>query len=166
MKTVLALLTVGVMQPCVGSPFVNLTFDEPDLTGSLTPIYPGGPLEGDAALILNGWSLVVNGGIQTMMAYSPHGTSTAGLATLFENSPAEQPTILGSHSLLLRSPFPSQPDIRIRQTGTIPVDAVGLWIGSAGRIEGFINGQKIGEIDPFLGSDVVLDVTRATQQIV
>lgn len=117
MKRSLLLMLAGLT--ALSGNFVNLTFDEPDLTGSLTPIYPGGPLEGEAARILKGWSLVVNGGIQTMMAYSPQGTSTAGLATLFENSPAEKPTILGSHSLLLRSPFPSQPDIRIRQTGTI-----------------------------------------------
>ncbi len=161
MKTQLAVLGLILAQPCIGSPFINLTFDEPDLTGSLTPIHPGGPLEGNTSEILRGWSLTVDGQPKLRMEYAPRGTGGGSLAYLV-NNPAG--SLLGPHSLTLFSPFPSTPEIRVGQTGTIPAEATGLWIGSAGYIEGFVNGIKIGEVKPELGSQVVLDVTRFAGQ--
>ncbi len=149
---------------CIAGEFVNLTFDEPDLTGWLTPIDPGGPLEGNTSEILRAWTVTVNGNALTRMTYAPEGTGSAGLVTLLENPAADKQTVLGSHTLLLYSPFASTPEIRVRQTGTIPAETTGLWIGSAGYIEGFVNGIKIGEVKPELGSQAVLDVTRFAGQ--
>jgi hypothetical protein len=142
-KIQLSVLSLILLQPCFGSPFINLTFDEPDLTGSLTQIYPGGPLEGNTSEILRGWSLTVDGQPKPRMEYAPPGTGGGSLAYLV-NNPAG--SLLGPHSLTLFSPFPSTPEIRVGQTGTIPAEATGLWIGASGRIDAFANGEKIGGV--------------------
>jgi hypothetical protein len=166
MKTRLAIFGILTMSVCKAAPFVNLTFDQPDLSGSLTPVYPGGPLEGEVAKILNGWTLSANGKPQAHMTYSPLGTSTSGIATLDENSAADKQTHLGPYSLILEPPVPNPPDVRVSQTGTIPADAVGLWIGSAGPVEMFVNGTKVD--DPRIGtfSNVIVDISSFSGQTV
>ena len=60
--------------------FVNLTFDNPDLTGSLTPIgsgAPNGPFFGETSRILPGWTVTGNRIPVTTVTYSPWPTGVA-----------------------------------------------------------------------------------------
>lgn len=146
----------------VAGDFINLTFDNPNLTGSLTPIVPGGPYRGSTSDLLPGWTVKANGNPLSTIVYSPPLTSSEAPVTLRENTAAAAGTPLGKFSLaLFGTPPPFEltgPEIRLSQTGTVPVDAAGLWVASAGYVQGYVNGTKIGEVDPVLGSQVVWDV--------
>ena len=160
MKTYLTCLLFLPLAAAAGD-FVNLTFDQPDLTGSLTPIYPGGPLSGNVAQILKGWTVRLDGIPQSRMYYSPYPLTSVAPVGLIENSPANAATPLGKHTLYLES-FPTSipaPEIRLSQTGTVPANAAGLWVASAGYVQMFINHQKIE--DPRIGTfgNVVVDIS-------
>ncbi len=152
---ILALL--AITGACLAGDFINLTFDDPNLTGSLTPVFPGGPFTGDTAELLRGWSVTAGGVPLTQMTYSPPLTTSVGPVTLRANNPAT--TGLGAYSLQLESSPPNVPTIRISQQGTVPVEANGLLIASAGYVQAFSNGTKVGEVNPMLGSQVVLDLS-------
>jgi hypothetical protein len=89
------------------------------------------------------------------MTYSPFplgsGNDPAGLLA---NSPSG-----GGNSLRLNASVSDFPEISLSQTGTIPADAMGLWIGSAGYIQAFVDGTKVGEVNGEFGSQVTLDVS-------
>ena len=146
--------------------FVNLTFDQPKLNGSLEPLLPNGPYRGSTTDLLPGWTLTKNGVPLTSLVYSPPLTTSVRPVTLRENS-GEPP--LGRFSLELdASPLPNEGpfELRLRQTGTLPADAVGLRIASAGYIQAFVDGTKVGEVNPELGSQVTLDVSPyASRQV-
>ena len=157
-----SLLSVLAALPVLAGDFINLTFDEPDLTGSLTPIFPGGPLQGNSSEILRGWSLTVNGQPQPQMEYAPPGTGGGNQAYLVHNSTVGPE---GPYALTLISFFPGPSDIRVQQIGTIPADAAGLWIGSAGRVEMFVNGTQVP--DPQAGaSSRIVDISAFSGQTV
>ncbi len=144
MKRTLLLLLVTL--PAIGGEFVNLTFDEPDLTGPLTPIYPGGPLAGNAAQIIPGWNITVGGEPLTSTTWSPFNLGGgAPSVSLVQHSPGDELTRLGLAYLELHSPTPPAPEIRLNQTGTIPADAAGLWIFGTGHAQMFINGERVGD---------------------
>jgi hypothetical protein len=154
---------------CIAGEFVNLTFDEPDLSGSLTPIFPGGPLQGDTSRILRGWSVRADNQLQAAMTYSPYNIGGAGnVASLVANSPELAQTAFGANTLFLRSDqtLPGGgPVIRVQQTGTVPADAAGLWIfATGGSPRMFINGEPVN--DPRIGAlaDPVVDVSRYAGQ--
>ncbi len=152
--------------PLAADPFINLTFDEPDLSGPLTPIYPGGPVRGDPNQLLRGWTATAEFESVTSVAYSPYNLGSGGLAfNLREHDPGNQNTTFGKNYLDFYSTF-RRGDLRLEQTGTIPVDAAELWISSRGRIEAFINGVKIGDFDPASGAPQVLNVSPFAGQTV
>jgi hypothetical protein len=171
MKT-LALLLAAT--PCFAGDFQNLTFDEPDLGGPLTLVYPefpNGPFLGNTAHILRGWTVLADNQPQPTMTYSPFGSPTGeGLARLVGNSPELAQTPFGTNTLFLRSDHTSPgggPVIRVQQTGTVPADAAGLWIFAAGGSPRmFINGERVN--DPRIGAlaDPVVDVSRYAGQTI
>jgi hypothetical protein len=158
---------------CIAGEFVNLTFDEPDLSGSLTPIYPefpSGPLSGNTSQILRGWTIRADTQPHFGMTYSPFGSPTGeGLARLVGNSPELAQTPFGANTLFLRSDHTlpgGGPVIRVQQTGTVPADAAGLWIFGGGSLQMFINGQRV--TDPKIGtlSDPVVDMSSFAGQTI
>lgn len=150
------LLLLFATLPAFAGDFVNLTFDEPDLTGPLDPLLPGGPYLGRTADLLPGWTVRVGGDVASQVTYAPINKSSFGPVTLREN-PAGQ---LGFGSLELHSPVPPAPEIRLSQRGTIPADAAGLWIYGAGYAQMFINGQRVGDTV----NDLTVDVSRFAGQ--
>ena len=167
MKTYLQclLLTPWV---ALGGDFVNLTFDQPDLTGSLTPIYPGGPLRGDTALLLRGWQLLGDGKPLKTMAYSPSGTSSATPATLDEYASGPAQLGFGRYGLILESipPPPNNPELSLRQSGTIPGGTASLGFFSNGRLTVWINGQQAGVANVDVNAYNQLDVSLFAGQLV
>ena len=157
MKTFLLVSLISL--PAFADPFVNLTFDEPDLSGPLTPIYPGGPLRGEPAELLRGWTVTAERELISSVTYSPYNLgSGGGPFSLMEHSPANQETSFGLNYVIIYSTF-ARGELRLAQTGTIPPDAAQLWISSTGYIQAFANGVKIGDFDPRSGAPQVLDVS-------
>lgn len=166
MKLHLASLLVTTAT-ALGGDFVNLTFDQPNLNGSLEPLLPGGPFLGRTADLLPGWKVRVRDISAEQITYSPLQKSSFGPVTLRQNTPANAATLLGFASLELHSADPnsaSGPEIRLSQSGAVPADAAGLWVASAGYVQGYLNGTKIGEVDPFLGSHAVWNIGRYAGQ--
>lgn len=155
MKKLLWLVCAG---SCAAGEFVNLTFDEPDVTGPLTPVFPGGPTTGDGSALLRGWTVTVGGVPLPRVTYSPPLTTSVGPITLRGNDPAN--TVLGPYSLQLESSPPSVPEIRISQRGTIPADAAGLRFFGGGYVQMFVNGERAGDS---LGIEPI-DVSRWSGQ--
>lgn len=158
---VLCCLTVTVN----AGDFVNLTFDNPDLTGSLTPISsedPNGPFLGETSRIIPGWTVTANGIPVTTVTYSPWPTSVAvETINVWSYRPGNPSQLGGSNYLYVSSGGnPEGPRFRISQTGTIPVGTAGLHIFAGDRIDMRINGEKVS--DPRLGflADPVIDVSR------
>ena len=140
-------IAIVVSPVTLGSEFVNLTFDEPDLNGSLTPILPGGPFIGSTGDLLKGWTATANGSPIRSMSYVPYRTPDLGSELLLmENAPG---SVGGRFRLVLDSkPRPPGPEIRISQRGTIPANAISLLTYQTGSgISGYANDKFIGEID-------------------
>ena len=172
----IALLVAGLLASgtALAGDFLNLRFDLPDLSGPLTTTYPEGPLEGNAAQILQGWSIQYGGELKAIY-FAPLGHQWGDTITLFENSIENQQSPLGRYSLVIEGtryipgttpPIPIPTETRISQRGTIPADAVGLWIFAAGTFQMSVNGERID--DPRLGTyaDPVIDVSRWAGQTV
>ena len=155
------LMCVLFAHTVIAGDFVNLTFDEPDASGTLAEIYPGGPKRGSAAALLRGWNLSVAGQAYEFATISsfPVGSGNDPVSVL-ENSPAEQNSPLGTYTLVLHSPTPPAPEIRLSQRGTVPADAAGLWIFGAGYAQMFINGERVGDTV----NDLTVDVSRFAGQ--
>ena len=172
----IALLVAGLLASgtALAGDFLNLRFDLPDLSGPLTTTYPGGPLEGNTAQILQGWSIQYGGEPLNSIYYAPLGLQVVSPVTLFENSTANQQSPLGRYSLIIDGtryilgtpPIPIPTETRISQRGSIPADAAGLWIFAAGTFQMSVNGERID--DPRLGTyaDPVIDVSRWAGQTV
>ena len=158
------LLFLLVTLPAVGGDFINLTFDEPDLSGPLDPVFPGGPLRGSVTEIIPGWSFFTDGQPVITTTWSPFNLgSGGGHVSLVQNSLGETAGPLGKASLVIQSQIAGvAPEIRLSQRGTIPADAAGLWLAS-GYVQAFADGKKIGEINPMTGP-FIIDVSRFAGQ--
>ncbi|HAB19163.1 MAG TPA: PEP-CTERM sorting domain-containing protein [Verrucomicrobiota bacterium] len=156
MRTHLLLIGLGTFH-CAAGPFINLTFDEPDLSGPLIPAYPGGPLRGNTDQILRGWTVTLAGEVQSTMYYSPPGIGSGGPVNLWQRDPGAM-SPFGPYEVFMASRFPEQPEIRLSQTATIPDDAKFLWILSLGYVEAYADGTKIGEVNPVQGTFGFLNV--------
>jgi hypothetical protein len=154
-----SLLSVLAALPVLAGDFINLTFDEPDVSGALTEIYPGGPKRGSAAALLRGWNVSVAGQPYEFATISsfPVGSGNDPVS-LLGNPPAEPSSLLGGYTLGIHSPVPPAPEIRLSQRGTIPADAAGLWLAS-GYVQVFADGLKIGEVNPMVGGRSIIDVS-------
>ena len=161
-----SLLSLLAALPVLGGEFINLTFDEPDLSGPLVPDYPDGPLRGGVAKLLRGWTVQANGQPVDSMLFSPYppGVGGSDLVNLQQSRPGDSP-LLGFASLFIYSPLPSElpprplgPEIRLSQRGTIPADAAGMWLAS-GYVQVFADGLKIGEVNPMVGGRSIIDVS-------
>ncbi|HAB19161.1 MAG TPA: PEP-CTERM sorting domain-containing protein [Verrucomicrobiota bacterium] len=157
MRLILSLLLFGAVQ-CAADPFINLTFDQPDLSGPLIPLQPGGPYEGNTDQLLRGWTVTIDGLSRSRVVFSPPQTGIGGPVNLMNRRPLDTTSPLGPYSLELFSQFPAQPDIRLSQTATMPDDATFLWIASIGYIQAYADGAKIGEVNPVFGTWAFLSV--------
>jgi PEP-CTERM motif len=153
--------------------FVNLTFDSPDLTGSLTPIFPGqpsGPFFGQASQLLRGWTFTSAGLSAQQSTYSPWPTSASERTlNLQANRPEEVGGPSGNFYLLFNSgDLALGPELRLSQTGMIPQDASGLRVFGNGRWFMQINGEVVGtelrnqaapvDVSRFVGQTVQLEI--------
>ncbi|HAB19160.1 MAG TPA: PEP-CTERM sorting domain-containing protein [Verrucomicrobiota bacterium] len=145
MKTQLLLISF-VTFSCAADPFINLDFDDPDLSGPLIPLQPGGPYEGNTDQLLRGWSVSVGGQSQSRMVFSPPQTGIGGPVNLMHRRPLDTTSPLGPYSLELFSRFPERPEIRLSQTATMPDDATFMWIAGAGYVQAYANGALIGDV--------------------
>jgi len=120
MKIKILLSAITLVAGCLADPFINLTFDDPDLTGSLEPVSPGGPFRGETARILRGWDLILNGVSAPRMGYYNLGQ---GGWFLYPVS-LKQETVNGGtmFNVEMASTLPNSYDIRLLQTGTIKID--------------------------------------------
>lgn len=165
-KLIIPLGACAALVASHAAPFVNLTFDEPDLSGPFTPIHLGGPQIGNTTQLLRGWMPLINSVPPDSVTYSPVGTSSTGHLTLVENltGPTEQQT-LGYYLLFSSSP-PNQATFSIKQTGTIPLDAASLGIFANHLLEVRINGDAIYTVDPEITAYPWVDVARFAGQSV
>jgi hypothetical protein len=156
------MLVLLVALPALGGEFVNLTFDDPDLSGPLEPVFPGGPLRGSATGIVPGWSFFTDGLPVATATWSAFNFgSGGGHVSLVQNSPANAAGPLGEASLVLQSRIGNTAsEIRLSQRGTIPADAAGLWIFGTGHAQVFINGERLGDTV----STPTVDVSRYAGQ--
>ena len=151
--------------PVHAAEFINLTFDDPDLSGSLRPVFsefPNGPFRGDSSQILRGWSLTGDGVPMSNATVSPFGELPASqrTANLIEASPAEWSGPAGRYYIYINSGnLPLGPELRLSQIATVPVDAGGIHIFAPGLRDMRINGQQV--TDPRLGllADPVIDIS-------
>lgn len=146
MKTHAILLSLyALAAPPVGlaGDFVNLTFDQPDLSGPMTPIFPGGTFQGNTSQLLPGWSLTVDGIPLSTMGYAPLGFGTGGFVTLHEHSANALPQF-GGFGLAVISPQQNPIEVRLKQRGTVPLDAATLGVFSTSLSEVRINGNLLG----------------------
>jgi hypothetical protein len=140
--------------------FINLTFDEPDLTGSLTPMFPtlpDGPFHGETTRLLRGWTATVNGvPIERISYTTPRGAvgSEEGLNFRSANPTPNGP---GYYLFVYSARNPLGPEFRLSQTGMIPADASRLDVDvHSEAVQFFINGQSRSAYSDFLyrGIDV------------
>lgn len=126
-----SLLLMLVALPALSGDFINLTFDQPNLSGSMEQLFPNGPYRGSTADLLPGWSVAANGIPLATMTYSPLLTTSARPVSLVENDFDDAAGVLGRYTLYLESGLnPAGSEIRLSQRGTIPADAAGLWLAS------------------------------------
>jgi hypothetical protein len=130
---------------------VNLNFDSPNLSGSLTPVYPGqsiAPYFGQASELLRGWRLTLDGNVVDRAIYSPWGSLPASpdaTVVLQQWNPSGGPSPFGVNYLLIDSSTgPTFHEFRLSQLGAIPVDANGLSVYSTLRWSLLINDAPVG----------------------
>ena len=168
MRTDLLVAGLLVSGTILAGEFLNLTFDAPDLSGTLSPTFPQGPFQGSTPQILPGWNVSYGDKSLSSIYYAPLGRQVAGPVTLFENTAADSQSPLGRFSLVIDRVGSTdvRKETRISQRGTIPADAAGLWIFAAGTFQMSVNGERID--DPRLGryADPVIDVSRWAGQTV
>lgn len=167
MKILIPCLVVSVL-PLLGGDFVNLGFVAPDLTGSLRPIdptRPDGPFSGAANQILRGWTLSLDGQVQTTIAYSPWFASVGHPGVAVRNY---RPGTLGVNYLDIDSPsLPLGHQTRIWQVGRIPETVVGIEFSGSALGDVLINGEVVGttydgrlrpmDIARYAGQEVTLE---------
>ena len=166
MKGILIIVLCCLTATVNAGDFVNLTFDNPDLTGSLTPISsgdPDGPFFGETSRILPGWTVTANGIPVTTVTYSPWPAGVAVRTVNVWSWGPGNPSQLGGSNYLYVFPGGTRERpsyFRISQTGTIPVGTAGLHIFAPGVRDMRINGEAVS--DPRLGflADPVIDVSR------
>lgn len=166
---VFSLCVLAILPTGFAANFVNLSFDQPDLSGPLTPIYPellGGPFRGNTSDLLAGWTVLVNQTPQATMTYSPPPPSFDGHVTLWEYSAAPARPEMGRFGLFLESSPPNQVALALKQTGTIPVDATTLGLFANHYLEVRVNDQAIYTVDPNVTFYPYVDVSRFAGQTV
>jgi len=154
-----------VALPLVGGEFVNLTFDSPDLTGSLTPIipqFPRGPFRGETSRLLQGWTLTAGGMDTSFSSYTPSGQPPGyGEFVDLQEVPRDQWSNEGGRIYLMinSGSLPLGPEVRLSQTAVVPEGVGGLHIFAPGLLDVRINGQPV--VDPLLGrlADPVINIS-------
>ncbi len=150
--------------------FVNLNFDDPDLSGSLRPVDPfsqGEGFFGSTSRLLRGWTLTLNGVSPSEITYSPwpRGTSIRG-ANLQTYPPFQLPNAENVNRLSIYGGSPDDPilETRIWQTATIPADVNGIsfYGGRLGQV--LVNGEYVGLTYNPDGGIQVVDISRFAGQ--
>jgi hypothetical protein len=143
--------------------FTNLTFDEPDLTGSLRPAdlgNPRTPFYGLTSQILRGWTLLGNGQPLTEITYQPGVGDTFGPATLIRRQ-----TSSGENFYMrLNSQPPNIVDLTLRQTGTVPVVANSLTFLANSPMQLIVNGDVLYTVDTAVTTLPTVDLSRYAGQ--
>lgn len=154
-----------------GAEFVNLGFDQPTLSGSLTPVFPGqsiAPFFGRTSDLLRGWRLTLDGNMVETTIYAPWGSPSAtrdGTVTLQQYDPnGAQNQFDGNYLILDSSVGQTFHEFRMSQTGLIPINAAGLSVYSTLRWSMLIDDLPVGEW--FQAQNGPLDVSRFAGQSV
>lgn len=141
--------------------FVNLDFGNPNLNGSMRPLYPGGPMVGRTSDLLPGWQLTADGNAVVSMTYSAPGAPGGQIpAALY----ATQRETGVQYFLTLISRYDQPPDtlvgpvLQLSQSGLVPRDAVGLKLELSGYIQMFLNGRQVDD-SVFLSGSPIVDVS-------
>ena len=145
--------------------FVNLTFDSPDLSGSLRPYEPSNPVTpfiGETSRLLRGWILLENGISTGEIAYQPAAGYRLEPVTLYSPFAGADT----NYRLVIISSYPHQVDLRFQQTGRIPVDTISLGYFANGPMEMLINGKLLHTVDTTLGTMPIVDVSAYAGQVV
>jgi PEP-CTERM motif len=169
MKSLIAGIFVILSTASAGE-FVNLGFDDPDLSGSLRPVFPGDSFSGfwgETSRLLRGWSLTLDGNVSLEMTYNPWprsalfpGVNLYGYRPGNESSPGNVNRLIIDSSQF--SPPPFNPEVRIWQTGVVPINAVGLQMFASALGQVLVNGEVIGAT--FDGTSRPLDISRFAGQ--
>ena len=164
MKILSVLLLFATISVRAGE-FVNLKFDEPDLSGPLVPEFENGPLVGTAAKLLRGWTVLGNGVPLQDAGYSPAGTfGFYAPVGIHDNAFDFRKEDFGNYGVVaISDSLVGRPSLSIRQTGTVPADAATLEIFNGGHVWVRVNGELIGESDV---SYPIFDVARFAGQTV
>lgn len=156
--------TIVLCAPAIlAQDFVNLTFNNPDLNGSLRPFNPDDPRPlyiGDASRLFRGWTILGNGAPLGQALYQPGGGALLGPVALNRNQ--------DNFNAFVYLPSAGITDLAFRQTGRVPANMVGLNASASGYMELLVNGELVGTTDPsnvlttfniarFAGQTVTLD---------
>jgi hypothetical protein len=159
MKTTVTSVVLTTL-PALAGDFINLGFNEPDLSGRLVPLAAGGPYLGLTAQILPGWMVTADGKAVTEGTYSKSNQGSGVTEfTLREGQPSSQ---WGFYLLFVSLDSDNGkpgPDLWLSQTGRIPLDAIGISVYGGANIEGYLNGNLLGFIDPTSGKPTTWDVS-------
>jgi hypothetical protein len=166
MKTTPVLLLFLVSARLSGGEFVNLRFDEPDLSGPLVPQFENGPLEGTMARLLRGWTALENGVPVEKAGYSPAGRfGFVNPVGLYDNAFDFRKEDFGAYGISLSSSSLAipPPQLQLKQTGKVPADAATLELFNGGYVRVLVNGELIGESNV---SYPIFDVSKFAGQTV
>ena len=149
----------------VAQEFTNISFDSPDLTGSLRPVDPSSPRTpflGQTSQLLRGWTLLGNGLPLGEIGYRPGAGDTIDPVTMSVRSgDGSINYYLNLHSLPLR-----QVDLSFQQTGRIPLDTVGLTFFANGAMEMIVNGRLLHTVDTSVTTYPTVDLSQYAGQVV
>lgn len=166
MKTLLLLGAVLFPPALSAQEFINLTFNEPDLSGPLIPVQPDDtrtPFLGNTSQIVRGWNLSGNGLPLSQIAYTTG--SSLDPVTLIRRTDLGYPSGV-NYELAFYSFPPNRTDLRLMQTGRIPDSAAGLALFSGGRMDVIVNGEVIFRTDTNGTGYPIVDVSRFAGQTV
>jgi hypothetical protein len=165
MKNKILILSISMCVLCGAQDFVNLTLDNPDLTGSLRPvdsINPRTSYIGETSRLLPGWTVLSDGAPLNEVQFLAGDGDITGQVLLQSNS------VLGAqgYRLSLWTGLPYRNEIILRQSGTVPVDASSLTFSRTGVVGLYVNNESVYQSDPSGTFVPTVDLSRFSGQLV
>jgi hypothetical protein len=164
-SNILLLIAVVTNFNCCAQEFENLTFNNPDLTGSLRPVdatNPRTPFIGQTAQLLPGWTVTGNGiGMSEMLFLPGDGDFDRPILLQGVGHLGRQ-----GYQLFLSTGLPILTEISLKQTGRVPADALGLTFSRTGNLDFYVNNEIVYRAD--VSGELVsnVDLSRYSGQVV
>jgi hypothetical protein len=165
MKNKILILSSSMCVLCGAQDFVNLTLDNPDLTGSLRPvdsINPRTSYIGETSRLLPGWTVLSDGAPLNEMNFLTGSGDLSGRVLLQGGS------FFGGqgYKLVLWTGLPFRNEIILRQSGTIPLESSSLSFARNGVVGLYVNNESVYQSDPSGSFVPTVDLSRFSGRVV